>query len=130
MDWINLEFLDEKFYCDNQRYGLDFDLSDIILYEEEEYAIIREYYRFIGDKRKEADNMVRELLDKKKVLGINPGEFFASKVHHPNLYKMSMGPGPKWDMYAQVKSSLESFSMKHPNVYDLDIKTKYQSSYL
>lgn len=130
MDWINLEFLDEKFYRDNQRYGLDFDLSDIILYEEEEYAIIREYYRFIGDKRKEADKMVRELLDKKKVLGINPGEFFASKVNHPNLYKMSMGPGPKWDMYAQVKSSLESFSMKHPNVYDLDIKTKYQSSYL
>lgn len=131
MDWNNLEFIDEKLYCDREYKKIPFTLDDAIVYEDDSYAIIREYYKFVDDKNLSIiDDKVFELLESKKVLGISPGEFFQSKIDHPNLYKMGVGPGPKWDMYVQVKSSIESISVLHPEVYDLNIKPTYQSSYL
>ena len=134
MNWNNLEFTDEKFYRDRAHNDRPFTFDDAIVYEDDSYVIIQEYYRFIEDETLyDIDNKVSKLLESKKVIGINPGEFWNDSRElflHRNFYKMSMAPGPLYDMYLQVKSSIESISVLHPEVYDLNTKPIYQSSYM
>ncbi len=136
MSWDNLKLIDEKYYRDKSTRGFPFQLDDLIIYEDENHALIREYYRFTENDMERFDNKVMELFKTKKVVGINPSEFFNderelfSKSPY-RWYRCTNGPSNnRWDIFFQTKASIDSITHLYPNVFDIKVEPTYQSSYL
>ena len=136
MDWNNLQILDEKYYRDLYDVnGVSLTWEDVLLYEDDNYAIIREYYKW-ANPVEEIDNKVSKLFENKKVIGLAPSEFWnddrAPFVYgNDKFYRQTCGySNGRWDVYFQVKCHIESLTILHPEVYDIDVKPEYQCSYL